>query len=105
MLLMQLIWKDSLLLSLSNHRPQDTDDLCMLNMIDLLDEKNQTMLTPITIVRIICKCPSFHYQEGMNINIDELKTKIQDFISSGDEEFLYLKNHYIQLPENIKSIV
>jgi len=73
-----------------------------LNMIDLIDEKNQTIET--SALSKYLKVPVIKLSGRQGININELKSKIQNFVSDGEEGFVSEHSLYT-LPENVKSIV
>jgi len=73
-----------------------------LNMIDILEDKNQTIET-IHLSNYL-QVPVVALSGRNEINIESLKSKIQEFISTGKENFVSKKSLY-QLPENLNGLI
>jgi ferrous iron transport protein B len=74
----------------------------VLNMIDILDEKNQTIET--SYLSDYLQVPIIPVSGRNEINIDKLKSKIQEFASFGMEDFISDKTLY-PIPENLSKFL
>ncbi len=74
----------------------------VLNMIDLLEDKNHTIETKI--LSSYLQVPVVAVSGKNEVNIDALKSEIQKFISGGDKNFVSKKTLY-QLPSDLANLI